>query len=235
MSPLPSPLDLWPGAASARAVEVDWLIWSFTAVLALLTVPIFLFMTYCAAKYRAGRPADRTHQRARSLKIELSWMLIPFAVSLVFFAWAARIYDSEQHPPPNALQISAMGRQWMWKFQHPGGQAEINDLHVPVGEPVEINLFSQDVVHALYIPALRVQMDAIPGRETHLWFKADEPGAYLLYCSEYCGTDHSRMDGTLYLMKPSDYQAWLRSAGQKRMPPAGANPGPIGTEQETSR
>ncbi len=208
-----SPLSLWPGAASASAHEVDYLIWAFTGVLLLLTVPIFAFMTYCAVKYRAGRPADRSHPVDRSTRIELLWMLIPFAMSLVFFAWAARIFDRQMHPPPNAMVITAIGRQWMWKFQHPGGQAEINDLHVPAGEPVRINMVSQDVVHALYLPALRMQMDAIPGRTTELWFNANQPGTYHLYCSEYCGTDHSRMGGTLTIMTGADYQAWLSGQG----------------------
>ncbi len=206
-------LVFWPPTASARAAEVDHVVIAFTVVLLCLTVPIFLFMTYCAWKYRAGRAADRSHPQARNLKIELSWMLIPFGLALIFFVWAARIYDDELHPPPNALQIDAIGRQWMWKFQHPGGQAEINDLHVPMNEPVRINLISQDVVHALYIPALRIQMDAIPGRATFLWFDADRAGKYRLYCSEFCGTDHSRMAGTLYVMEPKDYEAWLAAQG----------------------
>lgn len=205
--------NLWPTAASAQARDVDWLIWAFTAGLLIMTVPIFIFMAYCAAKYYAGSPADRSHPVSRNVKIELSWMLIPFAVSLVFFVWAARIYDVQRHPPPDAIDITAMGRQWMWKFQHPGGQAEINDLHVPMGQPIRINLISQDVVHALYIPALRMQVDAIPGHETELWFKADRPGSYELYCSEYCGADHSEMRGRLTVMRQADYQRWLQDQG----------------------
>jgi cytochrome c oxidase subunit 2 len=219
----PSPLDLWPVAASADAVQVDHVVFAFTVVLLLLTVPIFVFMAYCAAKYRAGRAVDRTQREARNLPIELSWMLIPFALSLIFFVWAARIYDHQMHPPPNAMVIEAIGRQWMWKFQHPGGQAEINDLHVPAGEAVRLNLASQDVIHALYIPALRIQMDAIPGRATELWFKADQPGAYLMYCSEFCGTDHSRMDGTLFVLRPAEYQAWLAA---QRAPAPKPSPSP---------
>ena len=86
----------------------------------------------------------------------------------------------------------------MWKFQHPGGQAEINDLHVPTGKPILINMISQDVIHSLYIPALRIQMETLPGRYTQLWFKADRPGVYHILCSEFCGTDHSLMAGLLY-------------------------------------
>jgi cytochrome c oxidase subunit 2 len=206
-------IALWPAAASLTATEVDHLILAFTAVTLLLTVPIFVAITYFALRYRAGRTANRTRGEGRNIKIELSWMLIPFALTLGFFLWGAFIFNTEQHPPADAMEIEAIGRQWMWKFEHPGGQAEINDLHVPAGQNVMINMISQDVIHSLYLPALRLQMETLPNRYTQLWFKADRPGIYHLYCSEYCGTDHSKMDGNLYIMKPADFQKWLVEAG----------------------
>jgi cytochrome c oxidase subunit 2 len=206
-------LALWPAAASPPAAEVDHLILAFTGVTLLLTVPIFVAITYFALRYRAGRAANREHGEGRSVKIELSWMLIPFALTLAFFLWGAVIFNTEQHPPADAMEIQAIGRQWMWKFEHPGGQAEINDLHVPAGQDIMINMISQDVIHSLYLPALRVQMETLPDRYTQLWFKADRPGVYRLYCSEYCGTDHSKMDGDLYVMSPADFAKWLTQDG----------------------
>jgi cytochrome c oxidase subunit II len=205
--------QLWPPAASSMAGEIDQIFAVWCAVLFMLVAPVFVFMAYCAAKYRAGRDVDRSHKEARNISIEMTWTAIPFLVSLVFFFWAGSIYLQEQNPPPNAMVITALGRQWMWKFQHPTGQSEINDLHVPVDTPVRINIMSQDVVHSLYIPAMRTQEEAVPGRTTQLWFKADRVGAYNLYCSELCGADHALMAGTLYVMSPSDYQAWLKEAG----------------------
>jgi cytochrome c oxidase subunit 2 len=207
------PHHLWPPAASAMAGEIDMIFAVWCAVLILLVAPVFVFMAYCAAKYRAGRDVDRSHREARNLTIEMSWMIIPFLISLVFFFWAGDVFLQEQDPPPNATVITALGRQWMWKFQHPGGQWEINDLHVPVGRPIRIDIQSQDVIHSLYIPAMRVQEEAVPGRTTQLWFKPDRVGAYALYCSEFCGVDHALMAGTLYVMTPSAYQAWLRQSG----------------------
>ncbi len=206
-------LGLWPQSASPSAVEVDHIILAFTAVTLLLTVPIFLSITYFALRYRTGRVVDRTTSENRSVLIEMSWMIIPFVLTLFFFVWAARLYDEHRHVPPGALQISAIGRQWMWKFQHPGGQAEINDLHVPTGEPVQIRMISQDVIHGLYVPALRIQMETLPGRYTDFWFKADTPGTYHLLCSEFCGTDHSVMGGSIIIMTPADYEDWLAHAG----------------------
>ena len=207
------PLLLWPAAASHAATHVDYLISAFTAVTLLLTVPIFIAITYFALVYRAGRKVERGHTSDRNVKIEMSWMLIPFFLTLGFFAWGAQIFDTAKHPPGNAMTIQGIGRQWMWKFEHPGGQAEINDLHVPTGQPIVINMISQDVIHSLYLPAFRVQMETLPGRYTQVWFQADRPGAYRMYCSEYCGTDHSVMDGQIYVMTPGDYEHWLNSAG----------------------
>ena len=209
-------LGLWPQSASASAVEVDHLILSFTVVTLLLTVPIFISITWFAIRYQAGRAVDRTTSENRSVLIEMSWMIIPFVLTLFFFVWAARLYDEHRHVPQGALEINAIGRQWMWKFQHPTGQAEINDLHVPMGEPVLIRMISQDVIHGLYVPALRIQMETLPGRYTEFWFKADTPGSYHLLCSEFCGTDHSVMGGTITIMTPGDYEDWLAHSGSEQ-------------------
>jgi cytochrome c oxidase subunit 2 len=208
-----NPLAIWPAAASASAVESDHLILAFTLVILLLTVPIFLAITYFAFRYRQGVAANRTHTSARSDLIELSWMIIPFLLTLLFFVWGARMFIAHRTVPPGALQVNVIGRQWMWKFQHPGGQSEIDDLHLPRGQAVVLHMISQDVIHALYIPALRIQMDVLPDRYTDLWFKADRAGTYHLFCSEYCGTDHSVMDGMLTIMEPADYQDWLSHSG----------------------
>ncbi len=195
-SPAEHALALWPAAASNAATHVDYLISAFTAVTLLLTVPIFLAITYFALVYRAGRRADRSQAEIRDVKLELSWMLIPFFLTLTFFAWGAVMFDTAQHPPANALRIDAIGRQWMWKFQHPGGQAEINDLHVPTGQPVtdQHDQSGRDPL-ALSAGPSRADGRRCPNRYTQLWFTANLPGTYRLYCSEYCGTDHSVMDG----------------------------------------
>ncbi len=213
MSGTANPLDIWPAAASASAVQSDYMIWAFTAVILVLTAPIFIAITYFAFRYRQGKAADRTNTESRSNLIELSWMIIPFLLTLGFFFWGARLFDEHLHPPEGAMQINAIGRQWMWKFQYPGGQSEIDNLHVPTGQPVTIRMISQDVIHALYIPALRIQNEVLPDRYRDLWFQADKPGTYHLFCSEYCGTDHSVMDGMLTIMTPSDFQDWLSHAG----------------------
>jgi cytochrome c oxidase subunit 2 len=213
MNPGQFPILLWPPAASAIAQETDWLILAWTGLAVLLIAPVFVGMTWFAFHYRAGKNVNRTAREGHNRLLELGWMVIPFTLTLIFFAWGVRVFDEDWHAPAGAIEIHAIGRQWMWKFQHPGGQAEINDLHVPLGQPVVISEISQDVIHSLYIPAMRVQMETLPDRYTQLWFKANRPGVYRMYCSEYCGTDHSNMDGLLYVMTPAEYEAWLAHAG----------------------
>ena len=215
-----SPLELWPASASSVAVESDYLILAFTVLTLLLTVPVFLAISYFAVRYREGVDADRDTSNERSFLIEISWMLIPFLLTLIFFVWGAKIFVESKNPPPDAMTVEAIGRQWMWKYQHPTGQSEINDLHVPIDQPIRIRLTSQDVIHAFYLPALRIQMGVVPGRTTELWFKANRTGTYRLYCSEYCGTDHSLMGGNLTIMTQGQYQEWLTHSGAQQSAPA---------------
>ena len=215
-SPVPAAgnaLELWPASASASAAETDHLILSFTILTLLLVVPIFIAISIFAIRYREGAVVNRLYTDKRDRMLEMTWLFIPFLLTLVFFAWGAKMFVGHKTPPANATRIEAIGRQWMWKFQHPGGQSEINDLHVPTGEPILINMISQDVIHSLYIPAMRIQMETLPGRYTQLWFQPDRPGIYHILCSEFCGTDHSVMGGLLTVMTPSDYADWLLQSG----------------------
>ena len=221
MKPADQALSLWPASASASAAETDHLIWLFTALTLVLVIPIFVGITIFAVRYREGNQVNRRYREDRDRTLEIGWMLIPFALTLIFFAWGAKMFIVHKNPPANAMRIEAIGRQWMWKFQHPGGQAEIDDLHVPTGEPILINMISQDVIHSLYIPALRIQMETLPGRYTQLWFTADRPGTYRILCTEFCGTDHSVMAGLLTIMTPSDYANWLTQAGSSMSLEAG--------------
>ena len=128
---------------------------------------------------------------------------------MVMFFWGARLYFIQSRAPNGAMEIHCVGRQWMWKFQHPEGHSEINDLHVPLGQPVKLMMISEDVIHSMYIPAFRVKQDVLPGRYMSVWFQPTKVGQYHLFCAEYCGAKHSEMIGTVHVLEPSQYQAWL--------------------------
>jgi cytochrome c oxidase subunit II len=205
-------LPLWPASASAYADRVDLLVWAFSALNIALAAPVILGLLWFVAKYRRGSPADRSHPPTRGLWIEADWTVIPFLLAMIFFVWAAHLYYADAHPPDSAMEIAVVAKQWMWKAQHPGGQREINELHVPTGRPVKLTMTSQDVIHSLFLPELRLKQDVLPDRYTYLWFEADRPGAYALRCTQFCGTDHAVMGGRLIVQEPKDYEAWLASS-----------------------
>ena len=144
-----------------------------------------------------------------SIPLELAWSIVPFLISIVIFVWSASVFFDLYRPPDQTLEIYATGKRWMWKFQHLGGQNEINELHVPMGRPVKITFTSEDVLHSMFFPVFRIKADAIPGRYSSLWFEATKLGQFHLFCAEYCGTKHSGMVGSVFVMEPTAYQAWL--------------------------
>lgn len=202
-------LSLWPKTASIYGHQLDTLVIAFTILIVLLSAPVFILIVVFAFKYRRGRPANRKHPVNRNVWIEVSWALVPFLALIVFYIWSTTMFVGLYNPPKDAQQIDVVAKQWMWKFQHPEGQGEIDELHVPAGEPVNMTMASQDVIHSLFIPALRIKQDVVPGRYTHLWFSADKPGTYRLACTQFCGTNHSLMVGKFVVMAPADYARWL--------------------------
>src|SRR5581483_5283829 len=111
--------------------------------------------------------------------------------------------------PPDAMEVFVVAKQWMWKLQHPGGQREIDELHVPRGRAVKLVMTSQDVIHSFYVPAFRLKQDVLPGRYTEMWFVATTAGRFHLFCAEYCGTDHAHMGGDVVVMEPAAFDQWL--------------------------
>jgi cytochrome c oxidase subunit 2 len=208
-----SGLPFWPAQASAYGSDVDRLVLALSVLIILLSAPVFILMTAFAVKYRRGRTANRKHPVNQRVGFEISWAVVPFLLLLVFYVWSTRLYFDIHEPPAGALEVQVVAKQWMWKFQHVGGQREINELHVPINRPVKLTMASQDVIHSLFIPALRLKQDVVPGRYTSLWFTADKAGTYPIRCSQFCGTDHSLMGGSLYVLSAKDYARWLDKAG----------------------
>jgi cytochrome c oxidase subunit 2 len=206
-------LPFWPVEASAYAAKVDALMGAFSVLVFALTAPVFILIILFAFKYRRGHPADRTHRPSQNVLVETSWTVIPFLLAIAFFVYATFLYLDLGRPPADSQVIDVVAKQWMWKFEHPGGQREIDDLHVPVGRDVRLSMTSQDVIHSFFVPALRIKQDVVPGRYTSLWFNADRPGVYDLRCSQFCGMDHSLMIGRVFVLSQADYAGWLQRSG----------------------
>ena len=118
------------------------------------------------------------------------------------------------------MVIQVIGKQWMWKIQHPGGRKEINELHVPLGRPVVLQMTSQDVIHSFFVPAFRMKQDVLPGRYSEQWFTATRIGEYHLFCSQYCGTSHALMGGSSWSWSPAIMTPGRRQAQPDDRPEA---------------
>ncbi len=204
-------LPIWPVAASAYAREVNLLFGSLLVIGVLTTGLVVFLLAFFANKYRHGSKAERNAPPKKTWRWEVGWTTASLLIFVGLAVWGAETFVQLYRPPSDALQIFIVGKQWMWKAQHPGGQREINELHVPAGQDVRLVMASQDVIHSFYIPALRMKQDVVPGRYETMWFRADKVGRYHLFCSEYCGTDHAHMGGWLTVMNPRDFADWLSS------------------------
>jgi cytochrome c oxidase subunit 2 len=200
------------------AGKVDALYFFLVAVSAFFVILIAALVIFFGIRYRRRAHDEVGTKVVPSLALELAWTIIPLCLGLVMFGWGASVYFNEARPPAETLDIYVVGKQWMWKFQHLDGQREINELHVPVGRAVRLTGTSEDVIHSFFVPAFRLKADVIPGRYTTLWFNATKTGRYHLFCAEYCGTKHSGMTGTVIVMDPTEYQAWLAGgAGEESL------------------
>jgi cytochrome c oxidase subunit 2 len=205
---------LVPERASSIAGQYDVLFFSLLALCTLVAAGILVLMIGFAIHYRRGSPADREQParqvaQKRNRLIEYAWTLIPLALFIGAFVWGAVLYADLFVAPSDALRIEVVGKQWMWKLQHADGKREINELHVPLGQAVQLTLTSQDVIHSFFVPAFRIKRDAVPGRYTTIWFRPTQLGEYRLFCAEYCGTSHSRMTGRIVVMRPDEFTEWL--------------------------
>jgi len=208
-----SGFSLFPTQASTLAPEIDNLYLGVILITAFFAIVVVVCVTYFAIKYRDHTGDKIGAPITGSVPLELGWSLIPFVIAIGIFVWASIVFFHIVRAPDQTLEIYSTGKRWMWRFQHIDGQREINELHVPVGRAVRVVFTSEDVLHDLFIPAFRVKADAVPGRYSAIWFEPTRVGEYHLFCAEYCGTRHSGMIGTVYVMEAADYQAWASGGG----------------------
>lgn len=212
--------QLFPGQASTIASQTDLLFLFLLGVSAVMIVLIWGAIILFVVKYRRRSENELPPQIKGSNRLELAWTLIPLGGFLIMFFWGASIYLQEASPPQNAEQVYVVAKQWMWKFEHSGGQSEIDELHVPLGRPIRLTMTSQDVIHSFFVPDFRIKQDVLPNRDTTTWFQATQVGKYHIFCTQYCGTGHATMTGYVIVMTPSDYQAWLSGGAATPQAPA---------------
>lgn len=203
-------LPLFPVSASEHADRVDLLFAGLVIVSIGVMLVLAALITFCVIRYRVGSRADRSPIRTSVIRMEISWSLVTTLIFLGFFVWGASLYLERPAPRPNVNKIYVVARQWMWDIRYPNGTRGHNRVYVALGQPVELIMTSEDVIHSFFVPALRVKQDVLPGRYTTLSFTPNRVGTYPFYCAEYCGTKHSAMLGQLVIQTPEGHASWAK-------------------------
>jgi len=209
-----------PEQASDYARQVDSLHYFVIIMTMIGAFGVFAATLYFVVKYRRKSDDDKTPFVHPTAMHEAVFVGAPLALFLLWFAIGFPQFIQLTLPPQDAMDVYVQGKKWMWKFAYPGGPNSVDTLRVPANRPVRLLITSRDVIHSFYVPALRIKMDALPGRYTQIWFNSNLPGRYEIFCTEFCGTGHSAMLGELIVMPEAEYDAWI--ADQRRFDLASA-------------
>lgn len=204
----------FPGAYSTVSKLVDI---QFSAILVLSIIFTFsiLFITLLFAfKYKKTEKNNAaTKQIIHNDKLEFIWTFIPFLIVMAIFYWGFKDYLRLTVAPDGATEIHVTAKKWFWTFEYPDtGLKSINDLVVPVGEPIKLVMTSEDVLHSFYIPNFRLKRDLVPNRYSNIWFEANKVGNFLALCTEYCGDAHSNMYANVKVLSKSDFKEWKENS-----------------------
>lgn len=201
------------GAELAKTIDAAWdiVFWVSVILFFVVMVPV----CYFAVKYRRRSEHDVTSEIDHNLKLEIIWTVLPSILVIWLFFVGLRGYIDASVPPGGAYEIQVEAQRWNWSFIYPEGFRSPK-LVLPSGRPVKLILASKDVLHSFYIPAFRTKQDVVPGLYTTLWFEPLEPMKTVIFCTEYCGKDHSNMLADAEIMSPGDFQSWLRDYKRKK-------------------
>jgi cytochrome c oxidase subunit 2 len=208
----------WPNLSNPADDTFFFILGISLTLLALNTA----VMIYFVIRYSRKRH-PKAEEVGENTPLEIIWTVIPTILVLAIFyvGWKGFIYM--RTAPPDAMVVKVTARQWSWTFDYANGK-ESNVLKVPVRKPVKLLITSADVLHSLFIPAYRIKEDAVPGRETHLWFLPDDVGSYDLFCTEYCGVGHSAMITKVDVMPQKDFDAWYGGEEKHEVARTGKQP-----------
>lgn len=197
--------------ASSIAPGIDFVFWLITGVCFAFFVGVSFFLGLFVIRYRQGSKVNRVLPHHEGIALEMIWTIIPLIIALSLFLVSTVVYFQTVRAPKDATEIFVVGKQWMWKIQHPNGRWEMNEIHVPVGHPVKLTMISEDVIHDFGMPSFRLNMDVVPGKYTQTWFTPTRVGRYHIFCAQYCGTNHAIMGGYVTVMEPDQFEKWMQT------------------------
>jgi cytochrome c oxidase subunit II len=206
-----------------EAEKIDNLFWPVMIVAVIIGIFIFLAVLYCAIRFRRRADNERPKQIHGNTALEIGWTLIPAVIlAVVAVPTVSLIFQLNEDPAPDALEVTAVGKQWWWQFDYPASKGSTkvvtaNEMHVPTGREISIDLTACDqslpggcnVIHSFWVPELNGKRDVVPGHNNHTSFTIDKPGTYLGQCAEYCGLSHANMRFRVIAQSPDDFEQWL--------------------------
>lgn len=201
----------FPEPASEAAAQFSGLfnfiyIWSILIVLGVTVITAYLLFRYKRSKENQVAESQLTHNNV----LEITWTILPFILVMVVFYWGYRDYLRLTIPDADSMEVHVTAKMWSWQFDYPElDVTTLGEFYVPVNRSVKLIMSSEDVLHSFYLPNFRVKRDVIPNRYTRLWFKPNRTGVFQVFCTEYCGQDHSKMLATLHVLSEEDYAEWL--------------------------
>lgn len=198
-----------PPAKSTLAHQTDALFWFVHLSSLVLTIGLIAVIIYFVYKYKRQSDDEVTPLITHNNKLEVTWSVIPLILVIVVFGWGYQIFMNQQVVPDDAYEVNVTAQKWLWRFQYENGATSTGKLHVPADRPVKLVMSSNDVIHSFFVPAFRLKQDVVPGRYTEMWFNAPEPGESVIYCTEYCGTGHSDMLGSVVVHEQGEFEDWL--------------------------
>jgi cytochrome c oxidase subunit II len=211
------------GFVADREAWLGWILLGIAAV-AVLVVSVLVV----AGALRRGRPeAVRIEQEGEGLRwIVIGGIVVPSLVLVVVLVLAVATQAAIATPAGAALTVRVTGRQWWWEVRYLDRSPSLitttaNEIHIPVGRPVRLEVVSGDVIHSFWIPELAGKTDLIPGQENVMWLQADRPGVYHGQCAEYCGLQHAKMAMEVVAEPPAAFARWLERQRAPAATPAG--------------
>lgn len=200
---------LLPPAKSTIAESHDQLFEFVHMSSLVLTIGILVAIIYFIVKYRRKSEDEVTPVITHNNKLEITWSVIPLILVIFVFGWGFQVFLNMTSVPDDAYEVHVTAQKWLWRFQYENGATSTGELHVPADRPVRLVMSSNDVIHSFFVPDFRIKQDVLPGRYTSAWFNAPEPGESIIFCTEYCGTDHSDMTGSVIVHKDGEFEKWL--------------------------
>jgi len=204
------PQSTFGTAGPVAKMQLDLFVFIFWVAVAVFII-VEGILLYAVIKFRRKPDQGVPKQVHGNTPLEIFWTILPALVlAIIAIPTIRTIYDTAIPPTADAFEVTVVGHQWWWEFKYPSlGVVTANELRIPIGEPIDLTLESNDVIHSFWVPKLAGKTDVIPNNRNKMWFQADIPGTYFGQCAEFCGIAHALMRLSVIAMPPDEFYSWV--------------------------